>query len=130
MSANRRPPPLPAVEPARLQDVPPARHRGGRSGGTKDPINRGRLAVPLRSQATETDFTGDHGRNTGRTSGAGELRLDRECNRQLHQPNERSTMRTRRTIMAIVLAAAAGTIGSRSPVVRCRRPLLWTSKVR
>ena len=37
--------------------------------------------------------------------------MDREFNRQLHQSNERSTMRTRRTIMATVLAAAAGTIG-------------------
>jgi hypothetical protein len=39
------------------------------------------------------------------------VEVDREFNRQLHQSNERSTMRTRRTIMAIVLAAAAGTIG-------------------
>lgn len=39
-------------------------------------------------------------------------------------------MRTRRTIMAIVLAAAAGTIGSTPPVVRCRQSLLWTRKVR
>jgi hypothetical protein len=51
------------VEPARLRDVPPARTGEGGSGGTKDPINQGRLAVPLRSQATETDFSGDHGRN-------------------------------------------------------------------
>jgi hypothetical protein len=68
--------------------------------------------VPLRSQTTETDFAGDHGRNQWPDLPDRELRLDREFNRQLHQPNERSTMRTRRTIMAIVLAAAAGTIGS------------------
>jgi hypothetical protein len=67
--------------------------------------------VPLRSQATETDFAGGHGRNQWPDLRGRELRLDREFNRQLHQPNERSTMRTRRTIMAIVLAAAAGTIG-------------------
>ena len=96
----------------------------------KDPINPGRLAVPLRSQATELISPATTVATTGRTSGARKLRLDSEFNRQLHQPNERSTMRTRPTIMAIVLAAAAGTIGSRPPVVRCRRSLLWTSKVR
>jgi hypothetical protein len=104
--------------------------RGGRSGGTKDPIEPGRLAVPLRSQATETDFTGDHGRNLWPDLRSQGVEVDGEFNRQLHQLNERSTMRTRRTIMAIVFAAAAGTIDSRPPVVRCRRSLLWTRKLR
>jgi hypothetical protein len=104
--------------------------RGGRSGGTKDPIEPGRLAVPLRSQATETDFTGDHGRNLWPDLRSQGVEVDGEFNRQLHQLNERSTMRTRRTIMAIVFAAAAGTLDSRPPVVRCRRSLLWTRKLR
>ena len=33
-------------------------------------------------------------------------------------------------VLAVYDAIGAGTIGSRPPVVRCRRSLLWTSKVR
>ena len=81
--------------------------------GAEDPIDPGRMAVPLSSTLAQAGLAAVRDRSQGGTAVAkeGAVRVRKESNVKPTAEKGRSVMRTRLTIMAIVLAATTGAIG-------------------